>query len=205
MKSLLFTIFTLFGLISNAQQRIVAECTINYSVITDTINTQNNFLASATKTVYIKGNDARTDLISTSFSQTVLYDRSSGNAVVLREIGNNKLITKLTKNQWIEKNKKFDSAVVTFYSDTKIILGYECKKATITLKNGSITQVFYTTAFVPSVRDYEYNLKDVPGLVLEYESEEGNTKVKYVATKIDLSPVPSSKFNVPTSGYRILN
>ncbi|MBS4043342.1 MAG: hypothetical protein KGZ59_05955 [Chitinophagaceae bacterium] len=205
MKGLLVTIFTLCSFFSNAQQRVVAECTISYDVITDTLNTQNNFLESARKIVYIKGNDARTDLMSSSFSQTVLYDKASGNAVVLREIGNNKLITKLTKSQWIEKNKKFDSAVVTFFSDTRIILGYECKKATITLKNGSVTQVFYTTAFVPSVRDYEYNLKDIPGLVLEYESEEGNAKVKYVATKIDLSPVPSSKFNVPTSGYRILN
>jgi GLPGLI family protein len=205
MKNILLVLFVGLVVHVNAQQRVVAECSVDYDVVTDTANQSNNFLASAHKTVYIKGNDSRTDLISSSFSQTIIYDKSSGNAVVLREIGNNKLITKLTRTQWLEKNKKFDSAVVTLFSDTKVILGYECKKATITLKNGSITQVFYTTAFVPSVREYEYNLKDVPGLVLEYETDEGKSKVKYVATKIDLSPVASSKFNVPTSGYRILN
>ncbi len=205
MKNILLVLAIGFTVQSNAQQRVVAECTVDYNVVTDTLNQSNNFLASAHKTLYIKGNDSRTDLISSSFSQTVIYDKASGNAVVLREIGNNKLITKLNKSQWLAKNKKFDSAVVTLFSDTKILLGYECKKATITLKSGVVTQVYYTTAFVPSVRDYEYYLKDVPGLVLEYETEEGKSKVKYIATKIDLSPVPSSKFNVPTSGYRILN
>ncbi len=205
MKNILLILFFGLSIQTNAQQRVVAECTINYNVVTDSLTQNNNYLASANKIVYIKGNDSRTDLISNAFSQTIIYDKASGNAVVLREIGNNKLITKLNKTQWIEKNKKFDSAIVTFFSDTKILLGYECKKATVTLKNGTVTQVYYTTAFVPSVRDYEHNLKDIPGVVLEYESEEGSTKVKYVATKIDLSPVPSSKFNVPTSGYRILN
>lgn len=205
MKNILLVLFLGLMLQSNAQQRVVAECTINYNVVADTLNPSNKYLASASKSVYIKGNESRTDLISKSFSQTVIYDKSTGNAVVLREIGNNKLITKLNKTQWIEKNKKFDSAVVNFYSDTKVLLGYECKKATITYTNGSVTQVYYTTAFVPSVRDYEYSLKDIPGLVLEYESEEGDSKLKYIATKIDFSPVPSSKFNIPTSGYRILN
>lgn len=202
-KLILISVLTYFN-IATAQQRIVAECTINYAVETDSANSK-NFLATATKAVYIKANDSRTDLVSPSFSQTILYDKASGNAVVLREIGNNKLITKLSKTQWLEKNKKYEGATIARFSDTKIILGYECKKATITLRDGSVTQVYYTTAFAPSVREYEYNLKDIPGLVLEYESEEGSNKVKYIAKKIDLSPVPSSKFDVPTSGYRILN
>ena len=136
-------IFTLIFLLSftflsiKAQQRIVAECTINYSVELDTsVGNTNSFWASASKVVYIKGNDCRTDLISPTFSQTVLYDKGSGNAVVLREIGNNKLITKLSKKQWLEKNKKFDSSAITFYSDTKTLLGYECKKQLLVIKMG---------------------------------------------------------------------
>lgn len=205
-------IFTLIFLLSftflsiKAQQRIVAECTINYSVELDTsVGNTNSFWASASKVVYIKGNDCRTDLISPTFSQTVLYDKGSGNAVVLREIGNNKLITKLSKKQWLEKNKKFDSSAITFYSDTKTLLGYECKKAIISYKDGSQTSVYYTPTIIPSVKEYEFSFKDVPGLVLEYETFEGINKVKYIANKIDLSPVTSSKFDVPTSGYRILN
>ena len=53
--------------------------------------------------------------------------------------------------------------------------------------------------------EFEYEFKDVPGLVLEYETVEDGKQIKYTATKINLSPVQTSKFDIPTSGYRILN
>ncbi len=202
-------IIIFFGLILflflqlNAQQRTVAECTINYSITTDSSNA--NPMAATKKIVYIKGNDSRTDIISSSLSQTIFYDKTSGNAVVLREFGNNKIMTKLTKSQWLEKNKKFDGININLLSDTKNILGYECKKATLQTKEGNVVTVFYATAIIPSVKEFEYEFKDVPGLVLEYETVEDGKQIKYTATKINLSPVQTSKFDIPTSGYRILN
>ena len=184
----------------NAQQRVVAECTINYAISENESSNSNS-----TKTVYIKGNDSRMDIISSSFSQSIYYDKASGNAVVLREFGNNKVMTKLSKSQWIEKNKKFEGATVNLVGDTKIILGYECKKATLQATEGTVVSLFYATAIIPSVKEFEYQFKDIPGFVLEYETTENGKKIKYTATKINLSPVQTSKFDVPTTGYRILN
>ena len=74
------------------------------------------------------------------------------------------------------------------------------------LKDGSSFAIYYATAIVPSVKEFEYQFKDIPGFVLEYESQEAdNKKIKYTATKINLSPVTASKFDIPTSGYRLLN
>lgn len=184
-----------------AQQRTVAECTINYEVISDSAANQ----TKTHKTVYIKGNDCRTDIKTESFSQTTFYDKTSGNAVVLREFGNNKIMTKLNKKQWIDQNKNFDSATINLTGDTKNILGYECKKAVLQNKAGSTITVFFATAIIASVKEFEYQLKDVPGLVLEYETEQNGKKIKYTATKISLSPVSINKFDVPTTGYRLLN
>ncbi|MCX6209800.1 MAG: DUF4412 domain-containing protein [Bacteroidetes bacterium] len=201
-------VITFFGLLLfisiklNAQQRTVAECTVNYTISTDSANSS---MKGSTKTVYIKGNDVRIDVTSTAFNQTTFYDKASGNAVVLREIGSNKIMTKLSKTQWIEKNNKFENATVDIVGDTKIILGYECKKATIKAKDNSSMTVFYATAIVPSVKEFEYQFKDVPGFVLEYEIVEAGKNIKYTKSKINLSPVSSSKFDVPTSGYRLLN
>jgi len=186
----------------NAQQRTVAECVVNYAVVADS----NADMSHTTKIVYIKGNDCRTDIISPSFTQTIFYDKTTGNAVVLREFGNNKVMTKLSKTQWIEKNKKYDGAAITMVGDTKNILGYECKKAIIQTSDGNSITVFYATLISPSVKEFEYQFKDIPGFVLEYEEvREGNKRIKYVATKINLSPVQISKFDVPSSGYRLLN
>ncbi len=190
----------------NAQQRVVAECTINYSVATDSSSAKtNNALSSTKKTVYIKGNDSRTDIVSPSFSQTTFYDKTSGNAVVLREFGNNKIMTKLSKSQWLETNKKFEGITVNLLSDTKTILGYECKKAILQTKDGNLVNVFYATAIMPSVKEFEYEFRDIPGLVLEYETEKDGQKIKFTAIKINLSPVQNSKFDVPTTGYLIRN
>jgi len=203
-----FLLFAITGL-NAQQQRIVAECTVTYSISADVTSNDKETVESlkaSSKTVYIKANQSRVDLSSPSFSQSLFYDKNTGNAVILREIGNNKFISKLDNAKWKAENNKFDGAVVTNSSETKTILGYECKKASLQLKDGNSFVIYYAMNILPSVKEFEYQFKDVPGFVLEYEAQElGGKKIKYTATKINLSPVLASKFDVPTSGYRVLN
>jgi len=191
----------------NAQQRVVAECIINYSISSDEGNADKDMMESlkqSTKTVYIKGNDSRTDLNSPSFSQSLIYNKNTGTAVVLREFGNNKLMTRLDNAKWQKENQRFEGMTLSLATDTKTILGYECKKALIQLKDGNMFTVYYATNIITSVKEFEYPFKDVPGLVLEYEEQAaGNKKIKYTATKINFNPVQASKFDIPVSGYRI--
>lgn len=193
----------------SAQQRVVAECTVSYKISMDeqkaNIDVQNT-LQLSTKTVFIKGNDSRVDLSSPSLSQSLIYDKSNGTAVVLREFGNNKFMTRFNNQQWVTANKMYDGMSISLSNETKTILGYECKKAIITLKDGSIFTLFYATSIIPSVKEFEYQFKDVPGFVLEYQvKEQGETIVNYKAIKISLNPVQASKYDIPTSGYRLLN
>jgi GLPGLI family protein len=211
MKTIFFTIaFLLLCALQGNTQRVVAECTITFAISTEDGNADkdvNESLKSSTKTVYIKGNDSRTDLVSPSFTQSLLYNKTTGNAVILRQIGNNKFMTKLDNTQWAAENKKYEGMSVSLSgSETKTILGYECRKAMIQAKDGSVFTLYYATAIVPSVKEFEYQFKDIPGLVLEFESQEAEgKKIKYSATKINLSPVQVSRFDIPTSGYRLLN
>ena len=143
-----------------SQPRIVADCTITYAISADetTDKDVNESLKASTKTVYMRGNESRTDLVSPSFTQSLLYSKTTGSAVILREFGNNKFMTKLDAKAWATENKKYDGMTVSLAnSETKTILGYESKK------------------------------------------------IKYTATKINLSPVQASRFDIPTSGYRLLN
>ncbi|MEO7530556.1 MAG: hypothetical protein ABIS69_04065 [Sediminibacterium sp.] len=202
--------FILLASLHVCAQRVVADCTITYAISTEEGSADKDItesLKASTKTVYIKGNDSRTDLVSPSFTQSLLYNKTTGNAVILREIGNNKYMTKLDNAKWITENKKYEGMSVSLSSgETKTILGYECKKAVIQMKDGSAYTLFYATAIVPSVKEFEYQFKDIPGFVLEFESQETDSKkIKYTATKINLSPVQASRFDVPTSGYRLLN
>ena len=190
-----------------AQQRIIAECTISYSISpSDTASLETKqILKSSSKTVYIKGNSSRADLTSPSFNQSIIYDKANGEATVLREFGNNKFITKLDNDKWKEENKKFEGLTIETTDIRKRIAGYECKRSVIHLKDGSTYNLFYTSAIIPSVKEFEYQFKNIPGLVLEYEAVGTNgEKVTYLANKVNLSPVPNTFFIIPTSGYRVL-
>ncbi|HEX3025452.1 MAG TPA: hypothetical protein VHP12_09590, partial [Chitinophagaceae bacterium] len=140
------------------------------------------------------------------YIQSTFFDKTDGDAIVLREFGNNKFMTKLDNHAWEKQNKKFEGLIINTSTDTKIILGYECKKATLQLKDGSIYNLYFATAITPSVKEYEYEFKNVPGLVLEYDvTDKSGKKIHFNATKINLSPVSSSKFDIQLSQYRMMD
>ena len=191
-----------------AQQRIVAECTISYAIAVDSSSADISFaenLKSATKTVFIKGSNCRVDIISKAFLQSIFYDKAKGGITILREFGNNKFITKLDSTKWRNENMEFDSMTTVITQETKKIIGYDCKKAMLELKNGTSYQVYFVPTLVPSVKEFEHEFKNIPGLVLAYfvQSKDGK-KINYTATKLNLSPVPASKFDIPVTGYRFL-
>lgn len=192
--------------VATAQQRIVAECTVVYKV-----ESQDNATASmrqkATKTVYIKSNNARIDLVAPAYAQSTIYNKSTGVATVLRSFGEDKYMTSLNAKQWRNLNMPLDSIQIQFTNDSISVLDYSCKKALLQLKNGTTITVYYTTAIIPSVRDYEYMFKDIPGFVLGYEMvDERGVKTIFRATQINLyNPVAASKFDIPTKGYRIIS
>lgn len=184
-------------------QKVVGECTVEFSV---TYTDKANAASGISSTLYIKAKQARLELSSQAFNQSKIFNGKTGDVVILQDAGNAHFMRKLNNDKWLAANKKFDGATLTTGTDKKTILGYECEKATLTLKDGSSYNLYYTKSIVPSFKDYEYQFKDVPGFVLEYEStdDKGTNKISYSATKINLNPVPAAKFDIPTSGYRVI-
>lgn len=182
--------------------KVVADCTVTFDV---SIGKADGSGEHATKTLYIKGTEIRTDLVSPTFLQTTFYDGKKEEAVILRELGGNKYMSRLNAAQWKDQNKRYEGMEVVLGNETKTILGYECKKAQVKLKDGSVLDMFYATAIIPSVSENAYQFKGIPGFVLEYEAQsEKGGKIKFTATVINLSPVPASRFQIPQSGYRML-
>ena len=193
---------------ATAQQRIVAECTVVYKVESHDAS-DGSMRQKATKTVYIKSNNARIDLVAPAYAQSTIYNKSTGMATVLRSFGEDKYMTSLNAKQWRKLNMPLDSMQIQLTTDSISVLDYSCKKALLQLKNGTTVTVYYTTAIIPSVRDYEYMFKDIPGFVLGYEMVDDlgvGVKTIFRATQINLyNPVAASKFDIPTKGYRILS
>jgi GLPGLI family protein len=110
----------------------------------------------------------------------------------------------MTADNWKERNKRYEGVTFENTAETKVIEGYNCIKAIAKMKDGSAFTVYYSNELVPENLDYNYQFKNLNGLPLEYELSQGNLTIRYTVSKISLNPVPSSKFDIPKSGYREL-
>lgn len=193
-------------LLTRAQEpKVVSDCTIAFNITSNQASTNNN-LTGAVKTLYLNSKLVRVDVTSTDFVQSLIYNSNTGDAVILKELGGNKYLTKISADKYRQQNSRYDGIKPIFSNEVKTILGYACKKGTATLKDGSEFTFYYTTAFTLSASENPYQFKNIPGCVLEYEiaGADKKTKITYTASRINFNPVPTAKFNVPTSGYRVL-
>lgn len=156
----------------------------------------------ATTTIYLKGNMSRSEMASALFSSTTIHDAKAGTAVVLREVSGQKLLIRMSPENWKEKNRRYEGITFHNTSETKTIAGYKCIKAEAKLADGSTFTVFYTPEIVPENKEYDYQFKNLNGLPLEYELTNNKLKIKYTLSTINMNPVPASRFDIPKSGYR---
>jgi GLPGLI family protein len=188
-------------------QKKVSELTLVYDAQVTTGNKEPKLADAfdgATTTVYIKGNMSRTEMVSALFSSTTIHDSKTGAAVVLREVSGQKLLIRMTADNWKEKNRRYEGISFARTDETKTIAGYKTTKAEARLSDGTSFVVYYTTDIVPENKEYDYMFRNLEGLPLEWELVQGKLKIKYTLSKINMNPVPASKFDIPKSGYREL-
>ena len=205
-KTILFTTCLLIGLASRGQKNFV-EGSLVYNISVETGSAEPkmaDMLDGATTTVYLKGNQSRTEMISGLGSEATIYNSETGSGVILKDYSGQKLMITLTPQDWDKNNKKYDGITFENTAETSDIAGFNCHKATAKLKDGSEFTVYYTTDVNVSNKNYDYQFKTLPGLAVQYERENGKMKFKFTLSKINYSVVPLSKFEIPKSGYRVL-
>lgn len=188
-------------------QNVINEATIVYNMSVETGSGEPkmaDMLDGATNTIYIKGNQSRSELVSSLGSEATIYDATTGKGVILKDYSGQKLMITLTPQDWEENNKKYEGITFENTGETSKIAGFNCKKAIAKLKNGTSFTVYYTNDIDLSNKSYDAQFKTLPGLAVQYEMQSGKMKFKYTLAQISYTPIPLSKFEIPKSGYRVL-
>ena len=188
-------------------QKKISELTLVYETSIKTGNKEPKLadvFDGATTTVYIKGPLSRSEMVSALASFTTIHDATTGTSVILQEVSGQKLLIRMTAENWKDKNKQYEGITFSNTGETKTIAGYNCVKAIAKTSEGAAFTVFYTTEIIPDNIEYDYQFKNLHGLPLEYELTQKNLTIKYTVSKINLNPVQASKFDIPKSGYREL-
>jgi GLPGLI family protein len=207
MKTAALLIFALTSTVFSFAQKTISEGTLVYDIVIQSGNKEPQMadaLDGGTVTVYVKGVQSRSDMVSALGKETTIHDAKTGSAVILKEYSGQKLMITLTKENWEQKNKSYSDIKFETTNETKTIAGYQCKKAVAKLANGRSFTVFYTPDLSISNKEYNSTFKNLPGVALEYEYESGSTKYKYTLSKIGFEPVAAAKFDFPKAGYRVM-
>jgi GLPGLI family protein len=202
----IFLITLLFiSAFSGMAQKKISELTLVYDASVTTGNAEPRIADAfdgATNTIYLKGNMSRSAMVSALFSSTTIHDSKTGAAVIMREVSGQKLLIRMTADDWQNKNAKYKGITFKNTGETKEIAGYKCMKAVAVMNDGASFTVYYTTDIMPENKEYDYHFRSLNGLPLEYELSQGKLTIRYTVSKINMNPVPASKFDIPTSGYR---
>lgn len=198
--------FGLFSSLANAQKALT-EGTLVYNMSVETGSGEPkiaDMFDGATNTIYLKGSMSRTELLSSLGSEATIHDASAGTGVILKDYSGQKLMITMTAQDWAQNNSKYDGITFENTGQTQKIAGFNCKKATATLKNGTSFTVFYTTEVNLANKSYDAQFKTLPGLPVQYEMQSGKMKLKFTLASINYNSVSGSKFEIPKSGYRVL-
>lgn len=208
MKKLFFVAVNLLLLgVCVFAQRKLTEATITYSISikgSDQAAQLNELLKGASSVVYLKGQFSRMDMNSPIGAQSTIIDGKSGSIVMLKGFGDQKYLIKMTQDNWQDMNKSFDRISFSYENETKTIAGHLCKKATAKLPDGKTFTVYYAPDLIPVNKDFQYMNRSLPGLAMEYEASMGALLVTYSVASINMNPVPQAKFDIPTTGYRVM-
>ena len=143
-------------------------------------------------------------MVSSLGNETTIHNAKSGAAVILKEYSGQKLMIKLTRENWETKNKAYQNISFDITDEVKTIAGYSCKKAIAKMADGKTFEVYYSPDIVAANKEYDPTFSNLPGLAMQYEIETGKMKFKYTISKVSFDAVQIAKFDFPTSGYRVM-
>lgn len=160
------------------------------------------------KTLFISKGRVRNRLVSLMRMQSVFYFQETNNRertiAIVKESGKDKYKTYLSLKEWQQYNGKYDSSTCILSNDSILILGYQCKKATIILSEGQKIVVFYTELIRNSMIEIaEPAFARIPGLVLQYTYENEKAVLTYTAVSISDVAIAPAVFQVPAMGYKV--
>lgn len=203
--------FFLFGLLVFSlavhAQRTFTEGVLVYNMSVETGSGQPkmaDMFDGATTTVYLKGNLSRVELVSGLGKEATIHNAGRGTATILKDYSGQKLMITLTASDWEASNRKYNGITFESTGETATIAGYKCQKAIARLANGTTFTVWYTPDVKVANTSYDVQFKNLPGLAVQYEMTSGSMKFRFTLAKIAFESVPASRFDIPTSGYRVM-
>ncbi|SFW53860.1 GLPGLI family protein [Sinomicrobium oceani] len=213
LKKLFFIATFALGITTVGAQKTFDNGIVTYKMTTTAQDpTAGEISMDADMTFHISGKEAKTSMSMNAMGMQMdvksLINSQNRTGVVLMSFFGQKMAAKVTPDDYdelIKSNNDFDIEKVEPTNETKDILGYSCKKAIATTKQGMELEIYYTEAIKPIAIEGlgNINMKGINGLPLAYSMQTPQAKVSFEAKSIKEGGVKASDFNytIP-EGYK---
>ena len=203
---ILLSLFFLVLVQISFAQKVLHDATLNYSISMQSADGKPAAtpLEGAMLAIYLKGYQSRSEMISGLGTESSIYDSKSGKGYILKEYSGQKLMISMDRSNWNQKNKFYHTTKFTLDNKEQVIGGFKTKKASTVLPDGKELIVYYSSEFIAGNKFYNNAFSLLPGIPVQYEVVSGNLRFVYSLIKIDQEIVPSSKFEIPKTGYRVM-
>jgi GLPGLI family protein len=154
-----------------------------------------------TMVLSIKGGSSRNESSSSMGTMVEITNADQKFTVSLLNIMGKKLAIRKTMAELSKDLSQEAKPSVVLSPETKMIAGYSCKKAVITVeKNGKKTtfEIWYS----PDLGGRESNFgnpvyQDIDGVLMEFTLQERNYTMKYSAASVEKKSIDDSQFQIP--------
>ncbi|MDD3860292.1 MAG: DUF4412 domain-containing protein [Bacteroidales bacterium] len=149
--------------------------------------------------VSISGNKIRNEQISPLYSMSSISNFDDGSTIVLIDMMGMKIAVNQSKEE-MEKNLAeagIKDPEIKILDETKVIAGYNCKKAEVTTGE-DVVEVYYTEELVvPSGINDQNGFKGINGLLMQYTVTQQGMTMTMTVKEIKKAKVKGGMFVIP--------
>jgi len=140
-------------------------------------------MEGSTLEIYFIGEQVRSEMYMGEFMTTInIMEKNKDTVLTLLDGMMGKIAMKTTEDDLEDEQKlAMSERQVELVEGSKEIMGYACKKALITTTDGKESVVWYTPEILPSYREGQFLIEEVPGLPLEMTASWGKMDITCVA------------------------
>ncbi|MCX6251162.1 MAG: DUF4412 domain-containing protein [Bacteroidetes bacterium] len=158
-------------------------------------------------TISIKEAKARTEIKTQMGDQIEITDYKDKSKITLMDIMGQKYAIQMTNAEIDKENAKEPAATVSVTNETKVIAGYTCKKAIVTVNDDGVKstyEVYYTNELGTKAANFDNPIyKDIDGVMLEFSMKTPQFTMVFSATAVEKKSISIKEFEIPAE-YKVI-
>jgi GLPGLI family protein len=133
-------------------------------------------------------------------STIILTDTLSKMGYVCMDMMGNKIAMQMPLDE-MENEEAVSDMQIKYINETKMVAGYTCKKAIITMKVEE-QEILQTVWYCEEIQNTNRDMYKLKGMPMEYDMDMQGMHVNYVVSNVSKEKIPDTMFDVP-AGYTV--